>query len=105
MAGGAFVSVLNPQNQPGRLTFIHRFGVKDIAERLPPMIEAVRATGAQVLWVCDPMHGNTETTAGGIKTHSFNRYTSSGKSKRHFEFTRSWGRGSGVCTSSSPART
>jgi 3-deoxy-7-phosphoheptulonate synthase len=65
------VQVLNPQNQPGRLTFIHRFGVKDIAQRLPKMIEAVRATGSQVLWVCDPMHGNTETTAGGIKTRRF----------------------------------
>jgi 3-deoxy-7-phosphoheptulonate synthase len=62
---------LNPQNQPGRLTFIHRFGVKDIEQRLPDMIEAVRASGAQVLWVCDPMHGNTETTAGGIKTRRF----------------------------------
>ncbi len=62
---------LNPQNQPGRLTFIHRFGVKDIEERLPEMIEAVRASGAQVLWVCDPMHGNTETTAGGVKTRRF----------------------------------
>lgn len=65
------VQVLNPQNQPGRLTFIHRFGSKDIEERLPAMIEAVRATGSQVLWVCDPMHGNTETTAGGIKTRRF----------------------------------
>ena len=65
------VQVLNPQNQPGRLTFIHRFGIKDIEQRLPEMIEAVRATGSQVLWVCDPMHGNTETTAGGIKTRRF----------------------------------
>jgi 3-deoxy-7-phosphoheptulonate synthase len=63
--------VLNPQNQPGRLTFIHRFGIKDVEQRLPGMIEAVRASGAQVLWVCDPMHGNTETTAGGIKTRRF----------------------------------
>ena len=65
------VQVLNPQNQPGRLTFIHRFGVKDIEQRLPEMIQAVRATGSQVLWVCDPMHGNTETTAGGVKTRRF----------------------------------
>jgi 3-deoxy-7-phosphoheptulonate synthase len=65
------VSVLNPQNEPGRLTFIHRFGVKDIEKRLPGMIRAVRATGSQVLWVCDPMHGNTETTAGGVKTRRF----------------------------------
>src|ERR1700735_3322813 len=65
------IQVLNPQNEPGRLTFIHRFGVKDIAARLPAVIEAVRATGAPVLWVCDPMHGNTETTAGGVKTRRF----------------------------------
>ena len=67
----ALVQILNPQNQPGRLTFIHRFGVKDIERCLPEMIRAVRATGAPVLWVCDPMHGNTETTAGGIKTRRF----------------------------------
>jgi len=65
------VQILNPQNIPGRLTFIHRFGVKDIEQRLPGMIRAVRATGSQVLWVCDPMHGNTETTAGGVKTRRF----------------------------------
>ena len=65
------IHVLNPQNQPGRLTFIHRFGIKEIEQRLPDMIRAVRATGSQVLWVCDPMHGNTETTAGGLKTRRF----------------------------------
>lgn len=65
------IQVLNPQNQPGRLTLIHRFGIKDIEQRLPAMIKAVRGTGSQVLWVCDPMHGNTETTAGGIKTRRF----------------------------------
>ena len=65
------VQVLNPQNQPGRLTLIHRFGIRDIEHRLPEVIDSVRATGAQVLWVCDPMHGNTATTAGGIKTRRF----------------------------------
>ena len=65
------IQVLNPQNQPGRLTLIHRFGSKDIEQRLPEMIQAVRATGSQVLWVCDPMHGNTETRAGGVKTRRF----------------------------------
>ena len=65
------VQALNPQNLPGRLTFIHRFGVKEIEHRLPEMIRAVRATGTQVLWVCDPMHGNTESTAGGLKTRRF----------------------------------
>ena len=65
------VAVLNPQNQPGRLTLIHRFGVKDVEQHLPRVIEAVRRTGHSVLWVCDPMHGNTETTTGGIKTRRF----------------------------------
>lgn len=65
------VQVLNPQNIPGRLTLIHRFGVREIERRLPEMIATVRATGSQVLWVCDPMHGNTETTTGGIKTRRF----------------------------------
>src|SRR5689334_14969520 len=65
------VAVLNPQNQPGRLTLIHRFGAKDVETALPRAIEAVRATGHSVLWVCDPMHGNTETSTGGLKTRRF----------------------------------
>jgi 3-deoxy-7-phosphoheptulonate synthase len=65
------VATLNPQNQPGRLTFIHRFGAKDVASALPKAIEAVRQTGQTVLWMCDPMHGNTETTTGGLKTRRF----------------------------------
>ena len=65
------VGTLNPQNQPGRLTLIHRFGAKDIEQHLPRVIAAVRRTGATVLWCCDPMHGNTETTSGGIKTRRF----------------------------------
>jgi 3-deoxy-7-phosphoheptulonate synthase len=65
------VTTLNPQNQPGRLTLIHRFGAKDIEKSLPRMIEAVRQTGQQVLWICDPMHGNTETSTGGLKTRRF----------------------------------
>ena len=65
------LATLNPHNQPGRLTLIHRFGVKEIEQHLPRVIEAVRRTGATVLWCCDPMHGNTETTSGGIKTRRF----------------------------------
>jgi len=65
------IETLNPHDEPGRLTFIHRFGAKDIEQRLPALIEAVRRTGQTVLWVCDPMHGNTETTSGGIKTRRF----------------------------------
>ena len=62
------VTTLNPNNQPGRLTLIHRFGAKDIEQSLPRLIQAVRETGQTVLWVCDPMHGNTESTVGGYKT-------------------------------------
>src|SRR5579863_6439365 len=65
------VTTLNPHNQPGRLTLIHRFGAKEVAPALPKAIEAVRQTGQTVLWVCDPMHGNTETTTGGLKTRRF----------------------------------
>src|SRR5437762_13692872 len=65
------VTTLNPRNQPGRLTLIHRFGAKDVAAALPKAIEAVRQTGQTALWLCDPMHGNTETTTGGIKTRRF----------------------------------
>jgi 3-deoxy-7-phosphoheptulonate synthase len=65
------VSTLNPNNEPGRLIFIHRMGVKEIDKRLPPLIQAVRATGSPVLWICDPMHGNTETSSSGLKTRRF----------------------------------
>ncbi|MGQ0836531.1 MAG: class II 3-deoxy-7-phosphoheptulonate synthase [Gammaproteobacteria bacterium] len=65
------VTTLNPQNQPGRLTLIHRFGAKDIERSLPRAIDAVRETGQAVLWVCDPMHGNTETSTAGFKTRRF----------------------------------
>ena len=72
----ALIDTLNSHDQPGRLTLIHRFGSDNIAEHLPRMIETVRAKGSTVLWVCDPMHGNTETTASGIKTRSFDRILS-----------------------------
>jgi 3-deoxy-7-phosphoheptulonate synthase len=63
--------ILDPEREPGRLTFIHRFGHQRIAEGLPPLVEAIRREGRMVLWVCDPMHGNTETTSGGYKTRRF----------------------------------
>jgi 3-deoxy-7-phosphoheptulonate synthase len=65
------VDLLNPDDEPGRLSLIHRFGVGRIAEGLPPLIEAVRATGKTVLWSCDPMHGNTAMTPSGRKTRQF----------------------------------
>jgi len=67
----ALVAILNPNDEPGRLTLIHRFGARRIAQHLPPLIEAVRSSGALVLWSCDPMHGNTELTAEGVKTRRF----------------------------------
>ncbi len=68
---GDLLRILNPLNEPGRLTLIHRFGADRIAEILPPLIEAVASHGATVLWCCDPMHGNTERTSSGIKTRNF----------------------------------
>jgi len=63
--------VLNPRQEPGRLVLIHRMGAAQIEARLPALIETVRATGIPVLWICDPMHGNTESTRSGIKTRRF----------------------------------
>lgn len=65
------IDILNPDNEPGRLTLIHRFGANRIAGALPPLVRAVQAEGRTVLWCCDPMHGNTETLASGIKTRRF----------------------------------
>ncbi len=70
------IAVLNPNDEPGRLTLIHRFGAKSIEEHLPDLISAVRETGSPVLWVCDPMHGNTESTADGTKTRRFENVVS-----------------------------
>jgi len=66
-----WLELLDPDRSPGRLTFIHRFGVKRIAEGLPNLIESVRAEGGRALWICDAMHGNTQTTSSGVKTRYF----------------------------------
>jgi len=68
--------VLDPHREPGRLTLIHRFGHKKIAEGLPPLVEALRRAGRTVLWVCDPMHGNTEAISNGLKTRRFDHILS-----------------------------
>jgi 3-deoxy-7-phosphoheptulonate synthase len=65
------VEVLNPDNVPGRLTLIARMGHEKVSELLPPLIEALRDDGAEVLWTCDPMHGNTFVASGGQKTRRF----------------------------------
>jgi len=64
---------LNPQNEAGRLTLIARFGAGKAGEHLPRLIRAVKEEGAEVLWVCDPMHGNTIKAASGYKTRPFER--------------------------------
>jgi 3-deoxy-7-phosphoheptulonate synthase len=65
------LDALDADRSPGRITLIHRMGAKNVQAKLPPLVEAVRKTGRTVLWMCDPMHGNTETTPGGIKTRRF----------------------------------
>ncbi len=65
------IDLLNPANEPGRLTLIHRMGAARIADALPALLQAVRAEGRRVLWVCDPMHGNGETLPNGVKTRRF----------------------------------
>ncbi len=63
--------ILNPENEPGHLTFIHRFGASKISRSLPPLLDAVRDADHRVLWICDPMHGNAVKTASGAKTRDF----------------------------------
>ena len=62
---------LNPQNEAGRLTLIARFGAGKVGENLPRLIKAVREEGANVVWSCDPMHGNTIKSSSGYKTRAF----------------------------------
>jgi 3-deoxy-7-phosphoheptulonate synthase len=66
-----WMDALDPHRQPGRLTLIHRLGVKRIGDALPRLIDAVCAEGGVPLWICDPMHGNTRTTPSGFKTRHF----------------------------------
>ncbi len=68
----SLLDVLDPDREPGRITLIHRMGADKVKDKLPPLVDAVIAT-RQVLWVCDPMHGNTETTPQGIKTRRFDK--------------------------------
>ncbi len=67
------VERLDPDNTPGRLTLISRMSNSKIRDALPPIIEKVQSTGHLVVWQCDPMHGNTEETATGVKTRHLDR--------------------------------
>lgn len=67
----AIIKKLNPTNEPGRLTFITRMGAELVREKLPALIDVVTKSGSVVLWVCDPMHGNTYESPSGYKTRKF----------------------------------
>ena len=69
------IDLLNPSNEPGRLTLIARFGSDKVADHLPALIRAVQREGRSVVWSCDPMHGNT-ISASGFKTRPFDRIMS-----------------------------
>jgi 3-deoxy-7-phosphoheptulonate synthase len=62
---------LNPAGEPGRLTLICRMGARDIRATLPPLVKHVRRSGHPVIWMCDPMHGNTKRTVSGRKTRQW----------------------------------
>ncbi len=65
------IDTLNPKNEAGRLTLISRMGHEHVEDKLSPLIQAVEEEGRQVVWSCDPMHGNTITSNNGIKTRKF----------------------------------
>ena len=65
------LETLEPKNRAGRITLITRMGADKVADGLPVLIEAVERAGRQVVWSCDPMHGNTESTSSGVKTRNF----------------------------------
>jgi 3-deoxy-7-phosphoheptulonate synthase len=67
------IDILNPANEPGRLTLITRFGADKVNAGLPKLARAVTKEGRAVVWSCDPMHGNTFETASGFKTRPFER--------------------------------
>lgn len=68
-----YVERLDPHNKPGRLTLVSRLGHNNVRDMLPPIIEKVQTTGHQVIWQCDPMHGNTHVSSTGYKTRHFDR--------------------------------
>jgi 3-deoxy-7-phosphoheptulonate synthase len=70
------IDLLSPDGEPGRLTLIGRMGSDKVTEKLPPLMRAVKRAGANVAWICDPMHGNTMKSETGYKTRPFERILS-----------------------------
>ena len=68
------LEVLNPSNEPGRITLISRMGHDKVEARLPPLLRAVERPGRKVVWLCDPMHGNTISTVAKLKTRNFDLF-------------------------------
>jgi 3-deoxy-7-phosphoheptulonate synthase len=83
------IDLLNPKDEPGRLTLICRFGADKAEKHLPKLIRAVARAGRTVVWSCDPMHGNTITAASGYKTRPFDRILE--EVQRFFEIHRGEG--------------
>jgi 3-deoxy-7-phosphoheptulonate synthase len=65
------LDILNPQNEAGRITLISRMGAEKVGAKLPPLVRAVERAGHKVVWLCDPMHGNTISTSSKVKTRNF----------------------------------
>ena len=76
-------AALNPRNEAGRLTLISRMGAENVERLLPPLLRAVQKEGCKVVWLCDPMHGNTISTAAKVKTRSFDAIL--GEVRRFFD--------------------
>ncbi len=70
------IDIINPENEPGRLTLISRFGAGQVGDHLPKLVQAVEREGRSVVWTCDPMHGNTISAESGYKTRPFERILS-----------------------------
>lgn len=65
------IDIMNPDNEPGRLSLIARMGAGKVKDSLAPLVRAVKKEGRNVVWICDPMHGNTEKSSTGYKTRKF----------------------------------
>jgi 3-deoxy-7-phosphoheptulonate synthase len=66
------IEIINPDNEPGRLTIITRLGMKKVEKALPPLLREMKKEGFNIVWSCDPMHANTYTAKSGHKTRNFN---------------------------------